>query len=50
MIEHQIKCSYRYITHNAYFLPFLALLFVNYDGSMVIPITHREKNKNGPVN
>ena len=26
------------------------LLFVNYDWSMVIPISYREKNKIGPVN
>ena len=42
MIEHQIKCSYRYITHK--------MLFVNHYGSLVITISHRERNKNGPVN
>ena len=47
MIEHQMKYSYRYITRNVYIL---TLLFVNSDGSMAIPISHRERNKIGPVN
>ena len=43
MIKHQMKYSYRYITHKLLTPSLLTLLFVNNYGSMVIPISHREK-------
>ena len=37
------------VSHNAdaFTSPFLTLLFVNYDGSLVITISHREKLRLG---
>ena len=38
------KCE---LSHNAFTSPLSTLLFVNYDGSLVITISHREKLRLG---